>query len=231
MKTPDFKPLELKSIAKSFDGITLFEDINLSLHAGERASLFGASGSGKSTLLQIGAGLVKQDKGDVLIMGKNLNTEDEILRARREYFGFIFQFHNLIPELNVVENISIAQAISGKKDKNFIDFLLNELSLFEKRNQKPQTLSGGEAQRVAVIRAFATKPKIVFADEPTGSLDPETANKTIDLILKLAKDLSVSLLTVTHNTDFKTKFDTIFEIKNKNIAFSNCSINLAKGIF
>ena len=205
--------LELKNVSKSFDNITLFKDVNFSLKVGERACLFGVSGSGKSSLLQICAGILKQDTGDVFIMNEELKGEKEVLNARRKHIAFIFQFHNLIPELTVYENIIIAQEICKKKDTQFADFLLNELGLFEKRNQKPQTLSGGEAQRISVIRAFAVKPQIVFADEPTGSLDPEMGEKTIDLILSISKKFKISLLTVSHNMNFIPKFDINFELK------------------
>lgn len=213
--------LELKNISKSFNGINLFNDVNFVLKKGERACLFGASGSGKSSLLQISAGILKQDYGEVFIMSEALKDEESVVNARRNHIAFIFQFHNLIPELTVYENITIAQEICNKKDIKFTDYLLQELGLFTKRNQKPQTLSGGEAQRVAVVRAFATKPKIIFADEPTGSLDPQTGEKTIELILNTAKNLETSLLAVSHNNSFKSKFDIICEINNCNFKSYN----------
>jgi ABC-type lipoprotein export system ATPase subunit len=209
------KTLELKNICKSFKDVSILVNANISLAKGERMCLFGASGSGKSSLLYIASGILKQDEGDVFVMGEKMQTEEDFLKARRQYFGFIFQFHNLIPELTVSENIFINQKICEKEDKKFADFLLNELGLFEKRDAKPQTLSGGEAQRVAVVRAFASKPAIVFADEPTGSLDPETGEKTITLILNLAKQQETSILAVSHNQSFKEKFDTSLEIANK----------------
>jgi ABC-type lipoprotein export system ATPase subunit len=211
------KTLELINICKSFNDVDILQNISLTINRGESTCLFGASGSGKSSLLYIASGIIKQDLGEVLVMDKKMQTEEDFLNARRSYFGFIFQFHNLIPELSVSENIYINQKICNKEDKEFASFLLNELGLFDKKDMKPQTLSGGEAQRVAVIRAFASKPSIVFADEPTGSLDPQTGEKTMNLILDLAKQYSISLLTVSHNQNFKKKFDKNFEIKNKSL--------------
>jgi ABC-type lipoprotein export system ATPase subunit len=206
--------LELVNISKSFDGINLFKEVNFKLEKKETVCHFGSSGSGKSSLLQISAGILNQDCGSVFIMNKEIKNEQDILNARRNYLSFIFQFHNLIPELTVFENISIAQNICSKKDDEFINFLLNELGVFEKKHYKPQMLSGGEAQRISVIRAFATKPKIVFADEPTGSLDPKNAEKTIDLIMSLAKEIECSVLAVSHNIEFRAKFDRAFELKD-----------------
>ncbi len=210
--------IELLGICKSFQDVAILNDVSFSLESGKSACLFGASGSGKSSLLYIASGILNQDKGDVFIMGEKLeNKEEKLVKIRRKYFGFIFQFHNLIPELTAFENILIAQKVCKKEDIPFAEFLLNELGLFEKRKQKIQTLSGGEAQRIAVIRAFSTKPEIVFADEPTGSLDPETAEKTINLILSLSKRQKTTLLAVSHNENFKSKFDLSFEIKDKSI--------------
>lgn len=204
--------LELKSISKSFGEVKLFNDLNLTIEQGQTVGLFGPSGCGKSTLLYISCGILSPDFGEVFVMGKPLNSEESILKARRENFGFIFQAHNLIPELTGIENILVPQEISKKKDAEFAKFLMQELGIFERRNEKPATLSGGEAQRFAIARAFATKPSIVFADEPTGNLDPETAEKTINLITSLAKEFNTSVLMVTHNYSFKKKFNFTLDI-------------------
>ena len=206
--------LKLEGIYKSFNEIKILENINFSIAPSQTVGLFGPSGCGKSTLLYIASCILASDTGKISVMGKEILTEQDVLFARRNHFGFIYQFHNLIPELNVFENILIAQGICGKIDKSFINFLLNELGIYEKAKSSPQTLSGGEAQRVAVARAFASKPSIVFADEPTGNLDPETAEKTINLITNLAKLHNSALLVVTHNYSFLEKFDKAFEIKN-----------------
>ncbi len=209
--------LELLNINHSFKETGVLKNVNLSLKENKVTGLFGASGSGKSTLLYIASLILKPDSGRVLIDGKEPASEKEIINARKKYFGFIFQFHNLIPEFTALENIKIACEICEKRDDEFVNFLLNELKIYEKRNEKPATLSGGEAQRFAIARAFATKPKIIFADEPTGNLDPETAEKTMSLITNLSKEYMASLLIVTHNYSFKNQFDKSFEIKNKTL--------------
>lgn len=209
--------LELVNINHTFKETEVLKNINLSIKPNTITGLFGASGSGKSTLLYIASLVLKPDSGKVLIEGEEPKSEEEIRNARRKYFGFIFQFHNLIPEFTALENIKIACEICGKPNNEFITFLLNELGIYEKRNEKPATLSGGEAQRFAIARAFATNPKIIFADEPTGNLDPATAQKTMNLITSLSKEHKASLLIVTHNYNFKNQFDKSFEIKNKTL--------------
>lgn len=209
--------LKLNSICKSFADINIFNNVNLEIERGKTACLLGPSGCGKSSLLYIASGILKQDSGMVEAMGMQLKTEQDILNARRQFFGFIFQFHNLIGELTVMENLTLAQSICGKQDKTFAEHLLSKLGLLEKRNFSVHVLSGGEAQRVAIARAFAVKPAIVFADEPTGNLDPETGQKAISLILNLTKTFNATLLTVTHNYDFAKKFEKCFEIVNHKV--------------
>lgn len=205
---------ELKGISKSFKDAVILKDVNLAMKAGEMCGLIGASGSGKSTLLYIASRLLNSDSGSVFLNGKAIQTEAEILNARRKYFGFIYQFHNLIPELTGFENVLISQQIAGKKDLSFATELLKELGIFEKRNDSPATLSGGEAQRFAIARAFASKPAIIFADEPTGNLDPKTAEKALNLILSLAKKYKTALIFVTHNHNFIEKFDKCYSIED-----------------
>lgn len=219
-KTPNMNVLELHNISKSFNKIRILEDVNLAIKPSQTVCLIGPSGCGKSTLLYISSGILTPDSGKVMVSEKQIAKENEILKARRENFGFIYQFHNLIPELTGLENIMISQKISKKIDTEFAKFLLSELKIYAKKDQKPGTLSGGEAQRFAIARAFASKPGIIFADEPTGNLDPETAEKTMNLILKLSKVNQTALLLVSHNYDFAKQLDTCFEIKNHKLSNS-----------
>lgn len=208
----------LQNVSKSFDGVKILDDITLQVAEKEICGLVGASGCGKSTLLYIASKLLEPDNGEILLNRRAVKTEEEILNARRQNFGFIYQFHNLIPELTGFENVLIASEIAGKKDISFINDLLKELGILEKAKQKPATLSGGEAQRFAIARAFASKPSIIFADEPTGNLDPKTAENTFNLIVSLAKKFGTAIIFVTHNHNFIEKFDkcyTILESKLK----------------
>jgi lipoprotein-releasing system ATP-binding protein len=206
--------LELREISKNFGETKVLNKVNFTLKASESASIVGPSGSGKSTLLYISSFLEKPSSGKVIINGKELLSETEILNARREYFGFIYQFHNLVSELTAIENARIHQQISGKRNEEFVKFLMEKAGIYNERNRKPALLSGGQCQRVAIVRALATKPKLIFADEPTGNLDPETAENSINLLLSLTKEQGASLLLVTHNYDFAKKTDSIYKMIN-----------------
>jgi ABC-type lipoprotein export system ATPase subunit len=205
--------LELKNISHSFGEVNILKNAFLEIKAGELTGVFGPSGCGKSTALYIGAGMLKPQQGEIHAYGKNLDSEESIIFARKNHFGFIYQFHNLIPELTVFENVMIASIISGKKDKEFVSFLLNELGIYEKRNYAPAELSGGQAQRCAIARGFAGKPGIVFADEPTGNLDPITAKLTMELILKQAKKNQTAILFISHNQNFMKLMDKCVTIE------------------
>ena len=141
------------------------------------------------------------DSGDILINDINLNDCDDFSDIRNNHIGFIFQFHNLIPELNVIENISIPALISGKKvDQDFLDTLFKYFGLSNKKKSFPLDLSGGEKQRVSVMRAVINKPSIIIADEPTGNLDSNNATKLINLFKKLNKDFGLTFVIATHDT-------------------------------
>lgn len=205
--------LELRNISHSFAEYDILKHTSLSIAPGEIIGLFGPSGCGKSTALYIGAGIIKPEQGEVYAYGKRLDTEESIIFAQKNYFGFIYQFHNLIPELTVFENVQVAAIISGKKNKEFIKFLLNELGIYEKRNMAPACLSGGEAQRCAIARAFAGEPGIIFADEPTGNLDPETGVLTMQLIMAQAQKHKAAIFFISHNEAFKKYMDRCVTIE------------------
>ena len=197
--------LSVKNIKKSYDdvGIKLevLKGISFEVKKGSILTIKGPSGSGKSTLLSLLGTLDNPDSGDILINDINLNDCDDFSDIRNNHIGFIFQFHNLIPELNVVENISIPALISGKKvDQDFLDTLFKYFGLSNKKKSFPLDLSGGEKQRVSVMRAVINKPSIIIADEPTGNLDSNNATKLINLFKKLNKDFGLTFVIATHDT-------------------------------
>ncbi len=177
--------LSVKNLKKSYnDGETKLEvlkDISFDLKKGSILTIKGPSGSGKSTLLSLLGTLDTQDSGDIIINDKNLDEYDDFSEIRNNHIGFIFQFHNLISELNVTENVCVPAFISNKAiDHNFLDTLFEYFQLTNKENAFPLDLSGGEKQRVSVMRAIINKPSIIIADEPTGNLDEKNALKLID---------------------------------------------------
>ena len=174
--------------------------ISFDVKKGSILTIKGPSGSGKSTLLSLLGTLDNPDSGDILINDINLNDCDDFSDIRNNHIGFIFQFHNLIPELNVVENISVPALISDKKvDQDFLDTLFEYFGLLNKKDSFPLDLSGGEKQRVSVMRAVINKPSIIIADEPTGNLDEKNAVKLIDLFKKLNKDFGLTFVIATHD--------------------------------
>ena len=196
--------LSVKNLKKSYsDGkskLEVLKDISFDLKKGSILTIKGPSGSGKSTLLSLLGTLDTQDSGDITINNKNLKDYDDFSEVRNNHIGFIFQFHNLISELNVTENICVPAFISNKEiDHNFLDTLFEYFQLSNKENAFPLDLSGGEKQRVSVMRAIINKPSIVIADEPTGNLDEKNALKLIDLFKKLNKDFELTFIIATHD--------------------------------
>ena len=196
--------LSVKNLKKSYnDGkskLEVLKDVSFDLKKGSILTIKGPSGSGKSTLLSLLGTLDTQDSGDIIINHKNLNDYDDFSEIRNSHIGFIFQFHNLISELNVTENICVPAFISDKEiDHNFLDTLFEYFQLTNKENAFPLDLSGGEKQRVSVMRAIINKPSIIIADEPTGNLDEKNALKLIDLFKKLNKDFQLTFIIATHD--------------------------------
>ena len=195
--------IEIRGLKKSYDNgkIKALNGINLEIKKGEFVSIIGPSGSGKSTLLNMIGALDKADEGFIKVASIDLIHEKDLSEFRSKEIGFVFQLHNLIPNLSVLENVQIPMLetpISGKRMKERALELLRSVELEDKINQRPTKLSGGERQRVAIARALVNHPSIILADEPTGALD----SKTGDLILNLLKDLhkkkNVTLVMVTH---------------------------------
>lgn len=200
--------LVLQNIARAYpvDGgnLSVLTNVNLTLHAGELVALIGPSGSGKSTLLHIAGLLDSPDAGTIRIVEVDASDAGDRVRTRlrNRHIGFIYQFHNLLPELTALENVMMPQLIAGVKKaaaQERADALLSRLGLGARTKHLPAQLSGGEQQRVAIARALANRPPLILADEPTGNLDPVTAESVTALLLEIAREEGVAALVATHN--------------------------------
>lgn len=197
------------NIVKALDGV------DFEVKKEEFVSIIGKSGSGKSTLLHMIGGLDIPSSGTVIVDDVNLfnMSNEELALFRRRKVGFIFQQYNLIPDLNVYENITFPLDLDGLTvDFNFIEELLKKLNIFDKKEMLPAMLSGGEQQRVAIARALATKPAIILADEPTGNLDTKGSQNVINLLKELAKQYNQTLIVITHDQDVANMADRIIKI-------------------
>ncbi len=194
----------IDSVKKSFADVSVLRGIDLLIKLGERVGLMGPSGSGKSTLLNCICGIETVDEGAIRVDGENLGklTSRELEKLRREKVGYVFQSFHLLPTLNAFENVEFTAQlanISQKERKERVNELLKLVGMEHRANHLPDSLSGGERQRVAIARALIHNPKLVLADEPTGSLDTETGSKVLDLLESLSDEFNVSLLLVTHD--------------------------------
>jgi putative ABC transport system ATP-binding protein len=175
--------------------------VSLDVSKGELLAVMGPSGSGKSTLMHILAGLDKPTSGEVTIAGTGLSklNDNELTKLRREHIGFVFQFFNLLPMLDAEENVLLPLSIAGEKpDKAWVDQLLDQVGLKDRRSHRPSELSGGQQQRVAIGRALVNKPSIIFADEPTGNLDSKTSGEILELLERSVRELNQTIVMVTH---------------------------------
>jgi ABC-type lipoprotein export system ATPase subunit len=201
--------ISLNHVSKIFDGkrkATALEDIDLEVSKGEVVSIIGPSGSGKSTLLNLIAGLDRPTTGDIQIEGQSLSalSDDELTRVRRDKIGFIFQFFNLLPTLNCVENVALPLHLRGwprRKIQERARELLEMVQLGHRLEHLPEELSGGERQRVAIARALSVYPPVLLADEPTGNLDTRTGEEILRLIQDLHSKLGSTIMIVTHDLD------------------------------
>ncbi|MDA9841525.1 ABC transporter ATP-binding protein [Candidatus Marinimicrobia bacterium] len=196
--------LSARNIKKTFkDGdktLQVLKGVNFDLDKGNILTIKGASGSGKSTLLSLLGTLDQPDSGEIVINNNNLKTINNYDSIRNKHIGFVFQFHNLIAELNIVENVTIPTLIAGKNsDSDYLNKLFEYFDLSDRKKSFPLDLSGGEKQRVSVMRAIINKPSIVIADEPTGNLDEKNAIKMIDLFQKLKNDFNLTFVIATHD--------------------------------
>ena len=194
--------------------------VDLSVQEGEFVSVVGASGSGKTTLLHLLRALDEPSEGTVRIRGHEISKleKEERIVFRRRNIGFVFQNYNLIPVLNVYENIVLPLELDGRSiDSGFLEFLLGRLGLEDKKDRMPNTLSGGQQQRVAIARALITKPALLLADEPTGNLDSKTGMEVIGLMKTLSEKLHQTLIVVTHNDEIAQLADRIVRIEDGRI--------------
>lgn len=215
--------LELSDITRTFGkgkrALEVLKGADLTVRAGEVVALVGPSGAGKSTFLQIAGLLEHPTSGDIKIDGQScvgLN-DDERTKVRRYNIGFVYQYHHLLPEFSALENVTIPQIIAGidkQTSRSRGKELLEWMGLSERFDHRPGQLSGGEQQRVAIARALAASPRVLLADEPTGNLDPETANGVFDVLMHLARGAGLAALVATHNPELAQRMDRIVKVEN-----------------
>ncbi|MEP7375656.1 MAG: ABC transporter ATP-binding protein [Chitinophagaceae bacterium] len=211
-----------KNIHKKYGVVEVLKGVDIDIQKGEVASIVGPSGSGKSTLLHILGTLDKADKGTVSMNGTMINslTGKKLAAFRNTHIGFVFQFHHLLPEFNAWENVSIPGWLAGRKKSEVKEEairLLTMLGLSHRMENKPNQLSGGEQQRVAVARALINKPDIVMADEPTGNLDSINAKELHQLFFDLRDKFNQTFLIVTHNEELAKLSDRVLHMKDGKI--------------
>lgn len=201
--------------------VKALNNVSLEIEEGEFVSIVGSSGSGKSTLLNMLGGLDRLTSGDIYINNKKLGDmkDEELTIFRRRNIGFVFQNYNLVPILNVYENIVLPIELDGMKiDEEYIDSIINTLGLNQKLTNMPNNLSGGQQQRVAIARAIATKPAIILADEPTGNLDSKTSMDVISLLKMTSQKFNQTIVMITHNEEIAQLADRIIRIEDGKIA-------------
>ncbi|MGO1298987.1 MAG: ABC transporter ATP-binding protein [Vibrio sp.] len=206
-----------KTVSTKQEHLTILKDINVDIWQGESVAIVGTSGAGKSTLMTLLAGLDTSSQGEVTILGHTLSSLDDEARAtlRAQSIGFVFQSFLLIPSLSAIDNVTLPCLLNGEKeDKVRATELLQSVGLGERMHHTPSQLSGGEQQRVALARAFMTQPKILFADEPTGNLDQDTANTVIDLLFELNEQHGTTLVLVTHDPDLAARCQRRFYMQH-----------------
>jgi len=220
--------IELENIIKSYplpdskDKLTIINNLSLTIEQGKSIAIVGKSGCGKSTLLQIAASLLAANSGKVIFNNKNISkiNDKELCKIRNKEMGFIFQNSLLLDDFTAFENIIMPLLINKQSKSNATkraDYLLDKIGLTDRKNHKPSQLSGGEKQRVALARALSINPKVIFADEPTGSLDEENALFVEELLINLVKEEDSTLILVTHNNAFANKCDKVLTLTHGNI--------------
>lgn len=214
--------IDIKGIHKSFGTLEVLKGVDLSVEKGEIVSIIGPSGAGKTTLLQIIGTLDRPNAGSVVINGTDVLRlrEKELSRFRNKHIGFIFQFHQLLPEFTALENVMLPALIGGEKEKDAkqrAQQLLNDLGLKERLQHKPAELSGGEKQRVAAARAMMMKPDIILADEPSGSLDSKNKEDMKKILLSLRDNYDQTIIIVTHDKELAEISNRVIEMRDGRI--------------
>jgi len=220
--------LVIDNLSKTFkignEFLEVFSKINLEINQGTNIGITGKSGSGKSTFLQIVASLDKPSSGEIFFNDNKFNQmkNDELSKLRLENFGFVYQFHHLLEDMTILENVLLPNQYN-KSDKKFnneeIFNLLEKVGLSERLHHLPWKLSGGEKQRAAIVRAIVNKPNFLFLDEPTGNLDESNAKSIQELLINLSKDLKFSLITSSHDIEFIKMMDIKYEIINRDLIY------------
>ena len=211
--------IDIKEVTKSFGNLQVLKGINLHINKGEMVSIVGPSGAGKTTLLQIIGTLDKPDSGNIIIEGTNVSqlSTKKLSEFRNQHIGFVFQFHQLLPEFTAIENIMIPAFIAGvsrNKAKERAEELLALMGLSDRADHKPNQLSGGEKQRVAVARALVNNPAVVLADEPSGSLDSKNKAELHQLFFELRDKLGQTFVIVTHDEELAKLTDRTIHMKD-----------------
>ena len=231
--------LALEDVTRSFaqggQRLEVLRGVDLVLARGEMIALVGPSGAGKSTLLHIAGLLEPASSGTVRIGGADTGamSDAERTRLRARQLGFVYQFHHLLPEFSELENVMLAQMIAGSskaKARQRAEELLALVGLTERASHRPARLSGGEQQRVAIVRAIANRPAILLADEPTGNLDPETAGEVFTQLGKLARDAGLAALIATHNMELARRMDRILALKEGHVVEVRGKISAAGAV-
>lgn len=210
--------LQVKDLKKYYGNkpniIKALDGVSLTVEKGEFIAVVGPSGSGKSTLLHMIGGLDTPSSGNIIIEKQNLRgNNDDLTIFRRRHIGFIFQNYNLVPLLNVYNNIVLPLHLDGRQvDQQFLDEVLTYLELEDKKDRMPNSLSGGQQQRVAIARALITKPSVILADEPTGNLDSETSKKVLQLLRETSKKYDQTIIMITHDLEMAKQADRIVKI-------------------
>lgn len=214
--------LTATNIRKNYGSLPVLQSVDINIKKGEIVSIVGSSGAGKSTLLHILGTLDKADSGSITLESEAVDKlkGNKLAAFRNKYIGFVFQFHHLLPEFSAVENVCIPGWVAGRKKKEVTEEAVNilkTLGLGERLDNKPQQLSGGEQQRVAVARALINKPSIIMADEPTGNLDSARAKELHQLFIDLRNKTNQTFLIVTHNDELAQMSDRVLHMKDGKI--------------
>jgi len=211
--------LDIKDIKKSYKiskekNLEVLKGINLQINREEIVAIVGQSGAGKSTLLHLIGTLDNPDSGKIFFDATDVYAmkEKELSKFRNSKIGFIFQFHHLLPEFTAIENVMLSSMIAGKEDKEKALQLLKEVGVEDRKNHRPNELSGGEAQRIAIARALINSPDLILADEPTGNLDSHNADAVMSLIFNLRDKFKQTFIIVTHNEEFAKRCDRVIRM-------------------